>query len=205
MLQFCIEESEGISEDLLDALLLPLLPNNKVDHPTAYQLAGTVLRRVATTIQLPVSNILNQILVGTSRDSIGCSSEITEHIYALIYELHKISSGLLNRVIPNICLQLQVEEEDIRLKAVKLLGSLFASNHAEYGKEFNRNFKEYLGRCGDLSAEIRLEVVDNCSLIIQNQPALRGTIEGTVRDILIKYVSTKCNENVGSRARMKCK
>lgn len=181
VLQFCIEESEGISEDLLDVLLLPLLPHNKSDHPTAYQLAGTVLRRVAATIQTPVSAILNQILVGTSRDSLGCSSEITEHIYPLIYELHKISSTLLIRVIPNICLQLQVEEEEIRLKAVKLLGSLFASNHAEYGKEFGRNFKEYLGRCADLSAEIRLEVVNNCSLIIQNHAALRCAVEGRLQ------------------------
>ncbi len=178
-MQICIEELEGVNEELLDVLLLPLLPHNKTDHPTAYMLVAEVLRRVSNTIEAPLSKILQQILIGASHDSVGCSSEISEHIYALIYELHKISPSLLNEVLPNLCLQLQVEEEEIRLKAVRLLGSLFVSPHADYAKDFNRDFKEYLGRCGDLSAEIRLDVVDNCALLLQSKPALRSQLEGT--------------------------
>ena len=180
VLQYCLEESEGISEELLDVLLLPLLPQNKADHPTAYQLAGTVLCRVAATIQAPISALLNQILVGTSRDSQGGNSDLAEHIYSLIYELHKISPSLLNRVLPNIYMQLQVEELDIRLNAVKLLGNLFASPYADYCVEFARNFKEYLGRLGDLSADIRLEVIESCALIVHNKPAMRSILEGMV-------------------------
>ena len=178
-MQICIEELEGVNEELLDVLLLPLLPHNKTDHPTAYLLVAEVLRRVSSTIEAPLSKILQQILIGASHDSVGCSSEISEHIYALIYELHKISPSLLNEVLPNLCLQLQVEEEEIRQKAVRLLGSLFVSPHAEYAKDFNRDFKEYLGRCGDLSADIRLDVVDNCALLLQSKPMLRSQLEGT--------------------------
>lgn len=176
-MQICIEELEGVNEELLDVLLLPLLPHNKADHPTAYMLVAEVLRRVSGTIEAPLSKILQQVLVGADHD-VGCSSEISEHIYSLIYELHKISSTLLTGVLPNLCMQLQVEEEEVRLKAVRLLGSLFASPHADYAKDFGRDFKEYLGRCGDLSADIRLDVIENCTLLLQNKPALRSQLEG---------------------------
>lgn len=185
VMQICIEELEGVTEELLDVLLLPLLPHNKTDNPTAYLLVAEVLRRVSSTIEAPLSVILQRILTGASHDSIGCSSEISEHIYSLVYELHKISSALLTNVLPDLCVQLQVEDEEIRLKAVKLLGSLFASPHADYAKDFNRDFKEYLGRCGDLSAEIRLEVVENCAVMLQNKPVLRAQLEG------IPTISTK--------------
>lgn len=176
-MQICIEELEGVNEELLDVLLLPLLPHNKADHPTAYMLVAEVLRRVSSTIEAPLSKILQQVLVGADHD-VSCSSEISEHIYSLIYELHKISSSLLAGVLPNLCMQLQVEEEEVRLKAVRLLGSLFVSPHADYAKDFARDFKEYLGRCGDLSAEIRLDVIENCTLLLQNKPALRNQLEG---------------------------
>ena len=155
-----------------------MLSNNKTDNPAAYQLAFTVLRRVSTIIQMPISSFLNRILVGSSTETVGRGSELTEHIYSLIYELHRVSPELLNRVIPNLCLQLQVEEEDIRLKAVKLLGSLFASSHAEYAKEFSRNFRDYLSRFNDLSPEIRLEMVENCTAILQNKTILYSLYEG---------------------------
>jgi sister chromatid cohesion protein PDS5 len=185
VLQFCIDESEGVSDDVLETLLLPLLPHNKADHPTAYKLAGTVLRRVTGLMQAPITAALNQILIGTSRDSIGgnSSSEVADHIYALLYELHKISPALLTGVLPNICVQLQVEEEDIRLKAVRVLGSLFASPHADYCTDFARNFKEFLGRLSDLSADIRLTVVESCAAIVQAKPAMRAVIEGMVMDM----------------------
>lgn len=161
-------------------LLLPLLSHNKTDNPAAYQLAFAVLRRITSIILIPISTFLNRILVGSSNETIGRSgSELTEHIYSLLYELHRVSPELLSRVIPNLCLQLQVEEEDIRMKAVKLLGSLFASSHAEYAKEFSRNFRDYLSRFNDLSPEIRLEMVENCTVILQNKTSLYNLYEGT--------------------------
>ena len=177
-MQACIEECEGVGEDLLDILLLPLLPHSKLDNPAAYQLAGTVLRRVANSIKSPITAFINRILVGASHEYAVQGSDLREHVYSLIYELHRVSSDLLHGVLPNVCLQLQVEEIDVRLRAVKVLGSLFASTYADYAKEFARNFKEYLGRLNDISVDIRLEVVESCAVIAQNKPSLLSSIEG---------------------------
>ena len=178
ILQACIEECDDIDQDLLDILLSPLLPTSKLENPDAYKCVGEVLRRTAGCIQASVSAFINHVLVGTSIPGKAKSSELADHVYILIYELHKLSPELLLKVLPNICVQLQAEEEEIRLKAVKLLGQLFASQHAEYGSEFHRNFKDFLGRFVDVSAAVRLEMVDNCAVIMKRKPQHRIALEG---------------------------
>ena len=116
ILQACIEECDDIDQDLLDILLSPLLPAAKAENPVAYKYVGTVMRRCAGCIQNSVSAFVNHVLVGTSIPGKTKSSELADHVYPLVFELHKISPGLLLRVLPNICAQLQAEEEDIRLK-----------------------------------------------------------------------------------------
>lgn len=177
VLQACIEESDDVDQDLLDILLAPLLPAAKAENPTAFKLVSNVLRKVTNHVQVPISAFINHVLVGTLEGGKGKSSELADHIYSLVYELHKISSGLLLRVLPNICAQLTVEEEEVRLKAVKLLGRLFASPHAEYAVEFSRNFKDFLNRFVDVSVTIRLEMVDCSKLILKNKAALTPQIE----------------------------
>jgi hypothetical protein len=181
ILQACIEECFDIDQDLLDILLSPLLPSSKAENPVAYKCVGTVLRQTAGCIQASVSAFINHVLVGTVIPGKATSSELADHIYPLIFELHKISPGLLLRVLPNICVQLQAEEEDTRLKAVKLLGQLFASQHADYATDFHRNFKDFLGRFVDMSSVVRLEMVDSGSMIMKKKLPHRAAIEGNFR------------------------
>lgn len=188
ILQSCIEETSSVDVDLLDVLLQPLLPTAKIENLAAYRLSQSVLVGTAHILQLPISNLINHILVGTlSEDKDEGSvlggmtqsiSELSDHVYPVIYELHKISPGLLLRILPNICIQLHAENEDVRMKAVKLLGLLFASPHAEYGAEYARNFKEFLGRCVDISPSIRLEMCVSMGLIVKNKPNLVLQVEG---------------------------
>jgi hypothetical protein len=59
------------------------------------------------------------------------------------------------------------------------LGRLFASNHAEYGATFARNFKDYLSRFHDVSAIVRQEMVESGYLILQKKSSLRSIVEGS--------------------------
>jgi sister-chromatid-cohesion protein PDS5 len=180
ILQECVEESDrDISPDVLCVLLNGLLPNSRAENPASYRLCQSVLRRVVNCIQTPISSILNKILVGASADFDEIEGyDLSENIYSLVYEVHKISPGLLLRVLPNVCTQLQAEELDIRHKAVKLLGSLFSSPHAEYGVEFSRNFRDFLGRFVDVSTVIREAMVETGALIMKGKPELRKLTEG---------------------------
>lgn len=74
-------------------------------------------------------------------------------------------------------MQLQVDDEEVRLKAVKLLGRLFASQLAEYGTEFSKNFRDFLGRFVDVSVAVRLEMIDNAALILKKKPSLVESVQ----------------------------
>lgn len=137
-----------------------------------------LLRRTAgngTKVQNSISTFINHVLMGTGSRKL---SELADHIYPLIYEVHKVSPTSLNEVLPNICDQLQSEGKDLRLKIVKLLGRLFSSQHYNYGEEFPRCFKDYLGRFVDVSPEIRSEIIQSCVLVMKRKPELRIAVEG---------------------------
>ena len=175
----CINESDVLEPELLDLILSPLLPAAKADNPAAYRLIGSVLRRIPIEKQNEICEFVNHVLVGSSSNK-GEGSELGDHICPLIYEIHKIAPTLLLRILPNVCVQLQAEEESVRLQTVKLLGRLFSSQQAEYGTEFTRNFRDFLNRFNDVAESIRHEMVESCFNIMKKKPSLRSNVEGNI-------------------------
>ena len=178
ILHSCLEERARKSSKSCWILLTPLLPSSKSDNVAAYTLVALVLRACPAATQATISSFLNNVLVGTPAGTNGkggnSDSELADHIYPLDLRVaQRVAGTTPRRVLPNICVQLQAEDEDIRLKAVKLLGRLFASVHASYGTDFTANFKEFLGRFLDVSAAVRMEMVDCGSLIMKRKPELR--------------------------------
>lgn len=86
------------------------------------------------------------MLGGNSAANSG--SDLSEHIYPLIFELHKAVPVMVTYIIPSVSAQLQSEDEEVRYKAVALLGRLFASHYADYGDQLAKHFRDFLGRCG---------------------------------------------------------
>lgn len=170
----CIYEMEVIGQDILDVLLYPLLPQSKVDNPTSYQLLCSILSKLSSKLSNPIERLVNQILIGNID---AAESDLSENLYPLIFELHKISPTILYPVLPSICYQLHSDDEDVRFKAVKLLGKLFASPQANYPFEFQRNFKDFLGRLVDVSSSVRLEMIKQLEYIVKSKPLLFADIE----------------------------
>ena len=88
-----------------------------------------------------ISSFLNRVLIGSNPSADGRRPELEEYIYALIYELHKISPDFLSKVIPNLTIQLQSDDEKVRSNVVNLMGKLFASQYADYATDFARCFR----------------------------------------------------------------
>lgn len=185
----CIEQSDAVDQQLLDVILGPLVQpptqvtsvgantqSNEAIERGPYHMAQELIRRTADQLQRPLAHFFNSVLVDAS--SIGQKlSDLNEHVYSLIYEVHKIRASLLLYVLPNVCLQLQVDDVATRSEAIALMGRLFASSHADYGHEFMKNFREFLGRFRDLSKDIRLQMVQVSAIIWNRKPDLGGAIE----------------------------
>ncbi|KAK1933933.1 Sister chromatid cohesion protein PDS5 B [Phytophthora citrophthora] len=187
----CIEESDAVDLSLLDVILKPLVDAVNTDEPNGVEvdtdnsvkrnsahMARELIRRTSDLLQNPLSNFFNNILIDGS-SSLGSqqSSELKEHVHTLIYEVHKINPSLLLYVLPNVCLQLQVDEVATRSDAITLMGKLFASSHADYGHQYMKNFRDFLGRFRDASKEIRLQMIQVTVSVWENKPDMAEMLE----------------------------
>ncbi len=85
VLAACLSELEVIPPSLLDAILLGLLPEAKAESPASYQLTQLFVSRAYAALYQPATAFINAVLTGKG----GGGSELEEHVYHLIYELHK--------------------------------------------------------------------------------------------------------------------
>jgi len=177
----CIEESDEVEQPLMDVILRPLLDDSGSEEETAKtgaaHMARELIRRTSELLQSPLANFFNNILVDAPRLSAQTVSELKEHVHTLIFEVHKVNPSLLLYVLPNVCLQLQVDEVATRADAIALMGKLFASSHADYGHQYTKNFRDFLGRFRDASKEIRLQMVQVSVSIWAHKPELAGLLE----------------------------
>jgi hypothetical protein len=165
------ELQREMEQELLDLLLTPLTPAAKSENPSAFTLAATVINKCSGKLSQPLVKFFNDVLVDQS------DSELAEHVYPLIFETHKLAPSLLLDVIPNICVHLEAEELDIRLRACKFLGRLFASEFADYARNMPKQFKAYLGRFQDKDASVLREMVEFSSVILKKKPHLCHFVE----------------------------
>ncbi|OQS02392.1 sister chromatid cohesion protein PDS5 [Thraustotheca clavata] len=216
----CLEESDRVIPAVLEVLLEYLLePSKKRVYHTAQQ----VINKASDVLQNLLSLFFNSALVDVKGASEN--SALKEHTHTLIYEVHKINPSLLLYVLPNVCLQLQVDDLDTRSNAIALMGRLFASSHADYGAQYMKNFRDFLGRFRDKKKEIRLQMVQVCAIIAQRKPDLMQLIEPEMKDRLqdtewevrriamnelcdlaaksVKSVSPACLREVGERMKDK--
>ncbi|KAL3693856.1 hypothetical protein R1sor_007507 [Riccia sorocarpa] len=107
ILALVLEESEAVSQPLLEAVLANLLKDNKSVSPAAHKLAIAVVER---------------------------------------YVLHQ----MLLAVIPSLTRELVTDQIDVRLKAVELLGRLFALPGQHVAQENKQLFSEFLKRFSGL-------------------------------------------------------
>ncbi|KAG7376538.1 hypothetical protein PHYPSEUDO_013209 [Phytophthora pseudosyringae] len=187
----CIEESDEVEQPLLEVILRPLVAETSSDEVdetdvddentvkrSSAHMARKLIRRASELLQNPLSNVFNSILVGgPGRLGSQKSSELKEHVYALIYEVHKINPSLLLYVLPNVCLQLQVDDIATRSDAIALMGKLFASSHADYGHQYMKNFRDFLGRFRDASKEIRMQMIQVSMPIWENKSDFAHLLE----------------------------
>ncbi|CAM9525786.1 unnamed protein product, partial [Scytosiphon promiscuus] len=171
ILQLCIGELHAIPKQLLDALLMQLLPVTRNENPTSYDIASELLRVTLAKVQTPISHLVGSMLSGSGDGAI--ESELKEHALPLVYELHKVTPNMLTFILPEVAEQLKAEDVDVRAGACALLGRLFASNRSEYGVEKPAIWSAFLGRFIDADVGIRRTMIDAATMIILRKPALR--------------------------------
>uniref|UniRef100_A0A8K9Y1A8 PDS5 cohesin associated factor A n=1 Tax=Oncorhynchus mykiss TaxID=8022 RepID=A0A8K9Y1A8_ONCMY len=163
-----IMEGDGVTQELLDTILINLIPAHKNLNKQAYDLAKTLLKRTVQTIETCIANFFNQVLV-MGKSSV---SDLSEHVFDLIQELFSIDPLLLTSVMPQLEFKLKSNDGEERLAVVRLLAKLFGAKDSELATQNRPLWQCFLGRFNDIHVPVRLESVKFASHCLMNHPDL---------------------------------
>jgi sister chromatid cohesion protein PDS5 len=168
-----LSESDSISNELLDIILINIVEPNKTQRKNAYALAKEIIIKTTDSINMYVQSFLTDALIQERPDVLYQSSK---KIYDLIYELSHISPTLLSSVLPQLECKIKSSNEGERLKAVALLARMFSEKDSELSEQHSVLLNHFLGRFLDIAAAIRVKCVQSTMHFLINHPSLRSEI-----------------------------
>lgn len=172
-----LSESDSISNELLDIILINIVEPNKTQKKNAYNLAKDLIKKTTDSLMMYVQAFLNEALMQDKPDKLYQSSK---RIYDLIYELNVIAPTLLLSVLPQLECKIKSSNEGERLKAVALLARMFSEKDSKLGKQHTVLLNHFLGRFLDIAVAIRIKCVQSTMHFLVNHATLRPEIIGVL-------------------------
>ncbi|KAJ8925853.1 hypothetical protein NQ315_009705 [Exocentrus adspersus] len=173
-----ITESDMVSNDLLDIILLNIVEPNKTQQKNAYYLAKELIVKTSETLEPYIQAFFNHVLILGKEDK---NLQICGKVYDLIYELNHICPQILIAVLPQLECKLKSPLENERLAAVALLAKMFSEKDSELAKRHTSLWRAFLGRFNDISIAIRTKCVQYSMHFLLNHPDLRKDITDTLK------------------------
>ncbi|MCO5560048.1 hypothetical protein L7F22_013654 [Adiantum nelumboides] len=161
-----LNESEEISEHLLDLLMRNLLRKKKDVSRARRSLASAVVKECSEKLRPHVEAYLYSKL---SKEK-SLTRRLSESYADLIYEIYTCAPSLLVPTISKLTDELLTDELDVRLKTVTLLGRMFASQQG-VSDVVEGIYVEYLKRFTDKAVDIRLSMVKCAKLCLLANPS----------------------------------
>ncbi|KAK2659490.1 hypothetical protein Ddye_006023 [Dipteronia dyeriana] len=147
--------NEEVTQPLLEVILQNLVKQGKDVPSAASQLAVSVIQSCMEQLEPSVCGFLSSCFL--DRDAVG--SELKEFYHEIMFEIFRCAPQMLLAIIPNLIQELLVDQVDVRIKAVNLIGNLFALPENHIVEKYHDLFIEFLKRFSDKSAEVRMSVL----------------------------------------------
>ncbi|XP_019460581.1 PREDICTED: sister chromatid cohesion protein PDS5 homolog A isoform X2 [Lupinus angustifolius] len=179
-----LNESEEGSQQLLEVILRNLLKDTTC---AAYQLASSVIKTCALEDEL--NDLVCRFLTSCihDRDSVGC--ELKESYHEIIFRVFQCAPQMLLAVIPSLIEELLADQVDVRIKAVNLVGKLFALPEHHAALKYPELFVEFLKRFSDKSVDVRISALQCANAFYAANPYGRESHEiiTSVEDRLLDF------------------
>ncbi|XVF28073.1 hypothetical protein REPUB_Repub14bG0164100 [Reevesia pubescens] len=161
-----LEESEDVRDDLL-LIILSALGRNKSDvTQAARRLAMNVIEQCSGKLEAGIKQFLISLMSG---DNQLVNSEMDYH--EVIYDVYCCAPHILSGVVPYLTGELLTDQLDTRLKAVRLVGDLFALPGSTICEAFQPIFSEFLKRLTDRVAGVRMSVLEHVKSCLLSDPS----------------------------------
>uniref|UniRef100_A0A0L8I015 Sister chromatid cohesion protein PDS5 homolog B n=1 Tax=Octopus bimaculoides TaxID=37653 RepID=A0A0L8I015_OCTBM len=139
--------------------------------------ADTVSQELLDTILInliePYKFFNNLLMIGKTSES-----EVSDHLYELIYELNMISGTMLLAVLPQLEFKLKSSEEIERKNVTRLLAKMFSDPDSELATQHRVLWNCFLGRFNDISTGVRTVCVQYAQrFILHHSDLVKDIIE----------------------------
>lgn len=173
-----INESDVVSNELLDIILSNVLEPSKTQRKNAYQLAKDLVVKCSDTLEPYIQAFFNHVLIlGREEKTLTISLKV----YDLIYELNHICPAVLLAVLPQLEFKLKSTDEKERYGSVSLLARMFSEPDSTLALNHKQLWTAFLGRFNDVSIPIRTKCVQYSMHFLLNHPLLRSDITETLK------------------------
>ncbi|XP_030933146.1 sister chromatid cohesion protein PDS5 homolog A isoform X2 [Quercus lobata] len=151
------EEEEEASQTrlVLDVILRKLVNDGKGAPCASYQLAVSIIQNCAEKLEPFICGFLTKCIL--DRDAV--ENELKEFYHEIIFQVFQCAPQILLAVIPNLTHELLTDQVDVRIKAVNLVGKLFALPKRHVAQHYRDLFLEFLKRFSDKSVEVRVSAL----------------------------------------------
>ncbi|MCL4115786.1 UNVERIFIED_CONTAM: hypothetical protein GTU68_048938, partial [Idotea baltica] len=173
-----INESDVVSNDLLNIVLSNVLEPSKSQRRNAYTLSKDLIIKCADTLEPYIQAFFNHVLILGREEK---TLTISQKVYDLIYELNHISASILLAVLPQLEFKLKSTDEEERFGSVSLLARMFSEKDSSLAIDHKQLWTAFLGRFNDISIKIRIKCVQYSMHFLINHPELRKDITDTLK------------------------
>ncbi|XP_063845776.1 sister chromatid cohesion protein PDS5 homolog B-B-like isoform X2 [Scylla paramamosain] len=173
-----INESDVVSNDLLDIILLNVVEPAKSQRRNAYQIAKELIIKCSDTLEPYIQAFFNNVLILGREEK---SLVISKKVYDLIYELNHICPSVLLAVLPQLEYKLKSADQEERYSSVSLLARMFSEKDSTVALNHTALWEAFLGRFNDINIKIRTKCVQYSMHFLLNHPLLRKDITETLK------------------------
>lgn len=167
-----VQEGESLSQEILDAILINLVEPIKTNSKAVYNFAVDFVKKASQYLEPYIQLFFNNALVvGHSAES-----EVADHLYDLILELHAIDSSILLSVMPQLEFKLKSTDTEERLEVTRLLARMFSPQDSRLATENKPLWLCFLGRFNDVSPSVRVECIRYSKYFLVYHAHLAGEV-----------------------------
>ncbi|KAK7373149.1 hypothetical protein VNO80_06547 [Phaseolus coccineus] len=149
-------DSEEAFQLLLGVVLQNLVKKKGDANFAAEKLAASVIKTCAQEDELNL--LVCGFLASCIHDRDAMGSGLKQYYYEIFSKVFDCAPEMLHSVIPSLIKELSADEVDVRIKAVNLVGKLFALQH-RVAQKYRDLFVEFLKRFSDKSVDVRISAL----------------------------------------------
>ncbi|GFY77146.1 sister chromatid cohesion protein PDS5 homolog B [Trichonephila inaurata madagascariensis] len=172
-----INESDVVTQELLDIILILLVEPIRSQRLVASSLAKEIFLKTATALEPHIQAFFNNAFI------LGASvhSSLSSHLYQLIYEINLLNPGVLLTVIPQLESKLKSTDTKERSEVAQIVGRMFSDKNSNMIETHKLLWECFLDRFNDINKNIRLICVSFVREFLVYHPNSRQDITAKLK------------------------